>query len=235
MDEWTNKWRNEQKDDKPRKETAWDLELPWVKWYYQWILKNWPIFRVDVTLTLLAAKGNHCAVNPFLAKPVGKGAAQGSTAITLTLGGPKSHQPGFHFGMHYMSFAFFFFFLLLLQQQQQQQQIYSPNYVWLWLNEFAFPVHTLVGGGGSGKGRKWPEKLWRESSQRMTCTAEQSIRHQADRTTAQWSRDPTEMERVVFCLKPPFIHSFMPQILTECPLSVRYELEGGGNCSELDK
>lgn len=72
-------------------------------------------------------------------------------------------------------------------------------------------MHTLVGGGGpagGGGGLRRCRKVERIFSE-DDGSAEQSLRHQADRATAQWPADPKGMEEVVFCPKPPFIHSFI--------------------------
>lgn len=85
--------------------------------------------RVDAVLTLLAAKGYHCATNSFRSRLVGKGqlaAAQHSHYVNSRGSTKLPDQISF-----WNELYDFFFFLLF---QQQQQQIYSPNYVWLWLN-----------------------------------------------------------------------------------------------------
>lgn len=53
--------------------------------------------RVDAVLTLLAAKGYHCAINSFRSRLVGKGAALSSTAQPLRkqLGVHKAARPDF--------------------------------------------------------------------------------------------------------------------------------------------
>lgn len=87
--------------------------------------------RMDVILTLLAAKGPRCAINSFPpGLGWGRGEAHRSRAFMLTGGGV---QRAARLGFILKRTVRFFSFIFLLFQRLQQQ-IYAPNYVWLWLN-----------------------------------------------------------------------------------------------------
>ena len=109
-------------------------------------------------------------------------------------------------------FFFFFFFFLLFQPQQQQ--IYAPNYVWLWLNQFAFPEHTLAGGRGNRQGKevaredakRWGGSSWRKMLTHSNGTTNEAPGSQPHCTGAQ--RSPRGGASGVPPRAP--IHSFIP-------------------------